>query len=512
MINKTKNKRSKKSKKNATKKLFEYMKNVGGRRNNGMMMMGGVPFDSIEYRKKREQARLVDKGYQRNKQERQKSHELNNNMIILKDGTTIINNPKNPSLFSKKNTKPTPSYKILKDGKFVDPTPQQMEELKQKLKENDEKFQEENEKLDRQDEENAQMLHEAEEKKSKQVEPLPAVPENVAASTAASSTLPPIPADTVASPPAALEAPAADVALNANAPPPAALEAPAADVALEDALSSTPPLAALNDNAPPPAALEDASSAAPPLAALNDNAPPPAALEDASSAAPPPAVLEAPPAPPDDVALNAPPAVLEAPPAALEDATAIDPVEKVASAPLEEASSSSPPPPPAELKDAGAAPLVSSDKLPENNLNTSNDDASKQLQKALELRAKLDNTIDYLKTLTSTESKTLTASDGVSGASTESKTLTTSDGASTESKTLTASDGVSGASTESKTLTASDGASTESKTLTASDGASGASTGAESGGGKKKKINKTRYKKYNSNMSLKRKHKTNKNV
>ena len=489
MINKTKNKRSKKSKKNATKKLFEYMKNVGGRRNNGMMMMGGVPFDSIEYRKKREQARLVDKGYQRNKQERQKSHELNNNMIILKDGTTIINNPKNPSLFSKKNTKPTPSYKILKDGKFVDPTPQQMEELKQKLKENDEKFQEENEKLDRQDEENAQMLHEAEEKKSKQVEPLPAVPENVAASTAASSTLPPIPADTVASPPAALEAPAADVALNANAPPPAALEAPAADVALEDALSSTPPLAALNDNAPPPAA-----------------------LEDASSAAPPPAVLEAPPAPPDDVALNAPPAVLEAPPAALEDATAIDPVEKVASAPLEEASSSSPPPPPAELKDAGAAPLVSSDKLPENNLNTSNDDASKQLQKALELRAKLDNTIDYLKTLTSTESKTLTASDGVSGASTESKTLTTSDGASTESKTLTASDGVSGASTESKTLTASDGASTESKTLTASDGASGASTGAESGGGKKKKINKTRYKKYNSNMSLKRKHKTNKNV
>ena len=87
MINKTKNKKSKKS----------------------MMMMGGVPFDSIDYRKKREQARLVDKGYQRNKQERQKSHELKNNMIILKDGTTIVNNPKNPSLFSKKNTKPTPS-------------------------------------------------------------------------------------------------------------------------------------------------------------------------------------------------------------------------------------------------------------------------------------------------------------------------------------------------------------------------------------------------------------------
>ena len=415
MINKTKNKKSKKSKKNATKKLFEYMKNVGGRRNNGMMMMGGVPFDSIDYRKKREQARLVDKGYQRNKQERQKSHELKNNMIILKDGTTIVNNPKNPSLFSKKNTKPTPSYKILKDGKFVDPTPQQMEELKQKLKENDEKFQEENEKLDRQDEENAQMLHEAEEKKSKQVEPLPAVPENVAASTAASSTLPPIPADTVASPPAALEAPATDVALNANAPPPAALNdnAPPADVALEDALSSTPPPAALNDNAPP-------------LAALNDNAPP----ADVA--------LNAPPA-----ALNAPPAALEAPPAAL-DATAIAPVEKEASSssPLlpaspEDASSSSTSPP-AELKDAGAAPLVSSDKLPENNLKTSNDDASKQLQKALEqaleLRAKLDNTINYL-----------------------------------------------------ETMNASDGASTQSETLTASDGVSGASTGAVSGGGKKKK-------------------------
>jgi hypothetical protein len=219
--------------------------------------------------------------------------------------------------------------------------------------------------------------------------------------------------------------------------------------------------------------------------ALNDNAPPPAAVLEA-----PPAALEAPPA-----ALEAPPAALEAPPAAL-DATAIAPVEKDASASPEEASSSSPllpaspedassssTSPPAELKDAGAAPLVSSDKLPENNLNTSNDDASKQLQKALELRAKLDNTIDYL--------KTLTASDGVS---TESKTLTASDGVSTESKTLTASDGVSGASTESKTLTASDGA----------------STGAASGGGKKKKINKTRYKKYNSNMSLKRKHKTNK--
>ena len=161
--NKTKCKGKKKIKHNNVTRKLKYMESVGGRRRkrNKGMMDGGDPFDTLGYRTKRDQDRLADETYQRSIIERKKSHEITKNMITLKDGkTTLVNFPKNTNLFSY-DTNPIPRYQVTsKDGKS-EPTPEQKKELQQILAEKDEEFKKQQKRDDEQEEKYERDKHEA---------------------------------------------------------------------------------------------------------------------------------------------------------------------------------------------------------------------------------------------------------------------------------------------------------------------------------------------------------------
>ena len=190
--NKTKCKGKKKIKHNNVTRKLKYMESVGGRRrkrNKGMMEMdGGDPFDTLGYRTKRDQDRLADKRYHKGIKDAKESHEINKNMITLKVGTALVNFPDTPPFFSS-STEETPHYKVAtKNGKFVEPTPEQKKELQQILAEKDEKFKTEQarqkEQLDEQDENYVRTQHEAAEAAAEEATKISPLADQVAATPA----------------------------------------------------------------------------------------------------------------------------------------------------------------------------------------------------------------------------------------------------------------------------------------------------------------------------------------